>query len=138
MVFAQRYASKSPAEWPPLFYRILQNKLRDWHRRRAVRGRWMVGWRFGGRGEARDYVENAVDKGPGPERSAVAGDAAEALEMALQGLPPRQRQAFLLRAWEGLDLSDTARAMGCTVGSVKTHYFRALRSLRQQLEEHWS
>lgn len=136
MVFAQRYAHSRPRpEWPPLFYRILQNKLKDWHRRRATRGRWMAWWRGAEASGERDPIDSAPDPGPDPERNALTTGATDALESALRALPERQRQAFLLRAWEGMNVAETARAMGCSAGSVKTHYFRALKGLRERLED---
>lgn len=136
---ARRYADRDSAEWPPLFHRILQNGVRDYHRRRAVRNRVMV-W-FGGSepdGDGRDAIASAPDPdGRTPEQKLETGAAMEELESAVSKLPARQREAFMLRALEGLDVRDTATAMGVTEGSVKTHYSRAVHSLRAALGEHW-
>ncbi len=135
---ARRYGGRPPGEWPALFHRILQSRLRDWHRRQAVRRRWRVWWRRPPPEGAADPVEGAPDPDPGrdPARAAAGAEAGVALERALRRLPLRQQQAFLLRAWEGLDTAATARAMGCSEGSVKTHYARALAALRRELEGH--
>lgn len=137
---ARRYADRAPAEWTPLFYRILQNGVRDWHRRRGVRRRVLA---FIGRaadGEAApDPVAEAPDPaGRTPDETLATEQAMDGLETALHALPARQREAFMLRAFEGLDTAGTAKAMGVSAGSVKTHYFRALQSLRESLGEHWS
>lgn len=133
---ARNYADKDAAEWPPLFFRILQNRVRDYHRRHAVRRRVMV-W-FGGNDDDRDPVESAPDPfGRTPEEELGSARAMGELERALADLPARQREAFMLRALEGFDVRDTATAMGVTEGSVKTHYSRAVHSLRETLGEHW-
>ncbi len=134
------YARRPEAEWAPLFYRILQNRIRDHQRRGTVRRR-LFGW-----------LERRQDDGddpPDPVAALADGPAAEpphrqgldaamaALETAIGELPERQREAFLLRALEGLDVAETAAAMGCSAGSVKTHYSRAVHSLRATLGEHW-
>ena len=134
----QRYADRPAQEWGPLFHRILQSRIAEFHRREAVRRRWRV-W-FRGDEDARgDTLENQpAPADTGPERRSNAEDMTGALERALGGLPLRQQQAFLLRMWEGLNVADTARAMGCSEGSVKTHLSRAMRALREQLEDyHW-
>ena len=132
---ARAYSDRSAEEWRPLFYRILENRIRDMQRRRTVRGRVMAWLPF-----RRDEDEEEVDpiaEAPSPDPAPVAklelDEAMQALETALQGLPARQRQAFLLRNLEGLDVAQTAVAMGCSEGSVKTHYFRAVQALRARL-----
>lgn len=135
---ARRYADRPPAEWAPLFYRILQNRIRDWQRRETVRRR-LFGWSAPDDAEdTPDPIEALPDTGAatGAER-AQRGEAMAALERALAALPVRQREAFELRIWEGLDVAATAQAMGCSEGSVKTHLFRALQSLRRALEGVW-
>ena len=134
--FVRHYAGKPQADWAPLFYRVLDSRLNDWHRRRQVRGRWLATWLHGDDDET-DVVAQAPDANdPGPLLRLAGGEAAQALDAALAALPLRQRQAFLLRVWEGLDVAATARAMRCSDGSVKTHLSRALAALRRALEEH--
>ena len=135
---ARNYAAKPADEWTPLFYRILQNGIRDWQRRQTVRNRVMV-W-FGRGNDDNDYdpVAAAPDPaGRAPDEELASHEAMQGLEVALGELPARQREAFMLRTFEGLDVAGTAAAMGCSQGSVKTHYSRAVHSLRDTLGEHW-
>ena len=125
-------------EWTPLFYRILQNGVRDWHRRQAVRNRVMV-WFGRSKRDDEDYdlVAAAPDPiGRSPDEELQNAEAMDGLETAVRGLPLRQREAFMHRPFEGLDVAGTAVAMGCSEGSVKTHYSRAIHSLRDTLREH--
>ncbi len=134
---ARRYASRPPEEWRPLFYRIMENRIRDLQRRRMVRGKVMalLPWRRDEEDEMPDPVAEAPDHTPGPAEQVEGQDMAVAMEAALAKLPARQREAFLLRSVEGMDVAETAAAMGCSDGSVKTHYFRAVQTLRAQLGE---
>lgn len=133
--FARHYARNDPAEWSPLFWRVLDSRIHDWHRRQRVRGRWFAWFERDDDGE--DPLTAAPDPAePGPLARLADGEASAALETALQALPLRQRQAFLLRMWEGLDVAATATAMRCSEGSVKTHLSRALANLRTRLETH--
>ena len=140
-----RYASRPAEEWRPLFYRILENRIRDVQRRRSVRNRFMamLHWRGDPRSSEEedrtaDPIEQAVDNSPGPTAQLESEEALAAIERAVGTLPTRQRQAFLLRNIEGLDVAQTAAAMKCSQGSVKTHYFRAVQALRAQLGEFWT
>jgi len=137
---ARRYAARPPQEWRPLFYRILENRIRDLQRRRMVRNRVMslLPWRRDENEEAPDPVADAPDQAPGPADQVEGMGVLAALEGALARLPARQREAFLLRNMEGLDVMQTAAAMGCSDGSVKTHYFRAVQALKEQLGEFWT
>jgi len=134
---ARAYSERPEPEWKPLFYRILENRIRDMQRRRTVRGRVMAWLPF--RGEDDDDDSDPIAQAPSPEPQPVRrlelDEAVTALEKALAELPRRQQQAFLLRTLEGLDVAETAAAMGCSEGSVKTHYFRAVQALRAQLGE---
>jgi len=134
---ARAYSDRPPEEWKPLFYRILENRIRDMQRRRTVRGRVMAWLPVRNDEDDDDYdpVAQAPSPEPQPVRRLEIDEAVGALEQALQQLPRRQQQAFLLRALEGLDVAATAQAMGCSEGSVKTHYFRAVQALRAQLGE---
>jgi len=135
---ARNYAGHPPDEWMPLFYRILQNRIRDWQRRQMVRNRVMVF--FGRSTDEDDYdpIASAPDPaGRAPDEELQSREAMRSLEDAVAVLPGRQREAFMLRTFEGLDVAGTAAAMGCSEGSVKTHYSRAIHSLRATLGEHW-
>jgi len=132
---ARAYADRPAAEWKPLFYRILENRIRDMQRRRTVRGRVIAWLPF--RGEEDEDEPDPISQAPSPEPQPVRrlelDEAVGALQKALEELPRRQQQAFMLRTLEGLDVAATAAAMGCSEGSVKTHYFRAVQALRAQL-----
>ncbi|UCG74308.1 MAG: RNA polymerase sigma factor [Chromatiales bacterium] len=133
------YSQRPEGEWAPLFFRILKNRITDHQRRSTVRNR-VFAWL--GRGREEDTVPDPVAQAPGrdsdrPERQLATSDAMQELEAAVQALPARQQQAFLLRALEELSVADTAQAMGCSEGSVKTHYSRAVHSLREVLGDHW-
>ena len=132
----RHYSGKPAAEWPPLFWRILRRRITDLQRRRAVRNRILV-WTDR---TVTDDHENlpaweAPDLGPGPARALASRQAYAAMSTAIRALPRRQQQAFMLRVLEGLDVADTAKAMGCSAGSVKTHLSRAMDALRTQLED---
>jgi len=132
------YGERPSNEWTPLFYRILQNGVRDWHRRQAVRNRIMVWFGRGASGDDEyDVVAAAPDPiGRSPDEELQNSEAMVSLEAAVHALPARQREAFMLRTFEGLNVAGTAIAMGCSQGSVKTHYSRAIHSLRETLGEH--
>ncbi len=136
------YADRPEAEWGPLFQRIVQSTIHDWHRRSRVRNRWRQ-WLGFPRGAADDEMggdpleTSIASHAPGPDGSLGLQCAIDALDVALHALPLRQQQAFLLRQWEGLSVAETATAMGISAGSVKTHYSRAVQALRDKLEDHW-
>ena len=138
----EKYADKPAAELPMLFQRILQNTIHDHFRRQKVRSTWTVLLSaFGEKGEkdedydpletlhAKSDSNAAVD----PAVSLEQGQIVALIEQALSRLPARQREAFLLRYWEELDVAETAAAMGCSEGSVKTHCSRAVRALAEAL-----
>jgi RNA polymerase sigma-70 factor (ECF subfamily) len=133
---ARAYAGRPAQEWKPLFYRILENRIRDMQRRRTVRGRVIAWLPF--RGEDEEDEADPITQAPSPEPQPVKrlelDEAMGALEQALAALPRRQQQAFMLRTLEGMDVAETAAAMGCSEGSVKTHCSRAVHALAKMLE----
>ncbi|MDR4478480.1 MAG: RNA polymerase sigma factor [Nitrospira sp.] len=136
---AQKYGERDEGEWGPLFHCILQSRIRDWYRRERVRNRlrqFFHGSQDEEEGE--DPLERIADAtAVAPDEEFQRKRACVALDVALRALPLRQQQAVLLRIWEELDVAQTARTMGCSEGSVKTHLFRALHVLRKRLGEHW-
>jgi RNA polymerase sigma-70 factor (ECF subfamily) len=130
----QRYADRPALEWTPLFWSVLRSRITDIRRRRKVRS-VLVAWMGSGGDDDDGPVWEPADPSPGPARIHSDRESYKALSDALRTLPRRQREAYQLRVLEGLDVADTARAMGCSEGSVKTHTSRAMEALRRQLED---
>jgi len=140
LVLTHKYADKNPQEWTALFYRILQNKITDWHRRQTLRNRLFSWFGFF---EEQEEVYNATETyNHYPQNHACTPDKVmqntevnKQTMLAIAQLPLRQQQAFLLRQWQGFSVSETAGAMSISEGSVKTHYSRAIATLKIRLKE---
>ena len=138
---AEKYGHRPVAELPMLFHRIVQNAVRDWYRRQKVRSLWttlLSSLTGGSEDDDRDPLETleVADGSNQPESPSAQLEQAQVLEIIeqeLKRLPERQRQAFLMRYWEELDVAETAKAMGCSEGSVKTHCSRATHALASAL-----
>jgi len=134
---AESYSARPAEELPLLFQRIVQNGIRDHYRRSKVRSTWttlLSSMGFSQDGEDSDPLETleiADDRSipASPADQMEQGQVMAAIEDAVAKLPQRQRQAFILRYWEEFDVSETAKAMGCSEGSVKTHCSRATHAL---------
>ncbi len=129
----RNYGGHPEEQWRPLFYRILHNRIIDSQRKRKLRNAVFAWWPAGEDGEAPDPVAEAPDPAGTPEQALEGQELLARIETVLAGLSGRQREAFLLRNFEGLDVAETAVAMGCSEGSVKTHYFRAMQALQSVL-----
>ena len=137
----EKYADKAPADWKPLFYTILRSKTTDYYRRNAIRDK-VFPWRKPNSNESDDYLEPLINLSTSagtddPDSMLVRSERLQQLTSAIKQLPLRQQQAFMFRAWEGLSTLQTATAMGCTEGSVKTHYSRAMKRLRALLGDYY-
>jgi len=143
MRLAEKYADKPPGELPLLFQRILRNAVTDHFRRQKVRNLWttLLSSVFPDNddGSERDPLDS-VEPELGSTAAESAADEVEriqvmtAIETEIKRLPPRQREAFLMRYWEDMDVAETAAAMGCSEGSVKTHCSRATHTLALALK----
>ena len=138
---AEKYADKPAAEYPMLFQRILQNTMRDYWRRQKVRNLWTTLLSSFGAGqdgeEDHDPLDtiDVEDEGTNPAIQLERSQTMKIIEKALEKLPARQREAFVLRYWEDMDVAETAEMMGCSQGSVKTHCSRAVHTLASLLEK---
>jgi RNA polymerase sigma-70 factor (ECF subfamily) len=138
---SEKYGDKPAEELPMLFQRILQNTIRDYYRRQKVRSRWttLLSALSPGRDEDEPdaletmETEDHSSLGVGPAEHLEKTQLIEIIDKELKRLPPRQREAFLLRYWEELDVAETASVMGCSEGSVKTHCSRAAHALATAL-----
>jgi RNA polymerase sigma-70 factor, ECF subfamily len=138
---SERYGDKPSEELPMLFQRILQNTIRDFYRRQKVRSLWTTLLSALSPNREDDdadpleilEVEDPSNVGGNPADQLQQSQVLELIEKELERLPMRQRQAFLLRYWEELDVAETAAIMGCSQGSVKTHCSRAAHALSAAL-----
>lgn len=137
----ESYGDRPGHELPMLMQRILQNAIRDWYRRTKVRSIWMTLFSSLGGSHAEDEDQDPLDRlassdARSPDTPAELASTAQVIEIIEQEigkLPARQREAFLMRYWEELDVAETAQAMGCSEGSVKTHCSRAAHALAAAL-----
>ena len=128
------YADKSTEEWYPLFYTILNNKLQDWRRKEARRAQpFSLFKKVSLDDDDVEQLDIVDEQALNPAEFLDQAVTVEEIQAAIAGLPVRQQQAFMLRAWEGFDTQTTAQIMNCTEGSVKTHYHRAIQALRNSL-----
>jgi len=140
---AEKYGDRPTGELPLLFHRIMQNAIRDYYRRQKVRSLWttLLSSLSPGRGDDEDQdpletyePRDGLEAAPAPGAQLEQTQVLEIIEQELTRLPARQREAFLMRYWEELDVAQTARIMGCSEGSVKTHCSRATHALAAALK----
>ena len=139
---AEKYGGHAREEFPMLFQRILQNTIRDYYRRQKVRSAWstlmssLIPQHDDQEHDALDFLQDKDNPSQprAPDEQLEQSQVIALIEETLKKLPPRQREAFLLRYWENLDTAETAAIMGCTEGSVKTHCSRATHALAAALK----
>ncbi len=142
MKLSEKYGDRPAAEFPMLFQRILQNGIRDHHRRQRVRTTWTTLFSMLAPKDHDDdfdllesmATENTSKLADTPDGRLQQTQVMALIEHEIGRLPPRQREAFLMRYWEDMDVAETARAMGCSEGSVKTHCSRATHALAAALK----
>ncbi|HZX30034.1 MAG TPA: RNA polymerase sigma factor [Rhodocyclaceae bacterium] len=140
MKLAEKYGDRPSEELPMLFQRILQNTIRDYYRRTKVRSMWTTVFSAFTSDDDEDHdpldtleTEDAAKFAANPETQVSQAQVMATIEDEIGKLPARQREAFLMRYWEDMDVAETAAAMGCSEGSVKTHCSRATHALAAAL-----
>lgn len=141
MKLAEKYGDRPPEELPMLFQRIMQNTIRDYYRRSKVRSLWTTLLSSFSSGDENDHdpletleVESGSYSTNTPDAQLEQSQVLVIIEKEIKLLPTRQREAFLMRYWEDMDVAETAAAMGCSEGSVKTHCSRAAHTLAAALK----
>ena len=141
MKLAEKYGDRPAEEFPMLFQRIIQNTIRDYYRRSKVRSLWttLLSSFTSDEDEASDPLETLEAESESftqntPDSQLQQAQILKAIEEEIKSLPTRQREAFLMRYWEDMDVAETASAMGCSEGSVKTHCSRATHTLAAALK----
>ncbi len=136
----KNYANKPEDEWPKLFFKILHNRINDYYRRQAVRNKVIGVVQFFRGKEGEPEESNTIEQAAGrasaePDSQMHFDNVSEQMDSALKQLSAKQLQAFFMRSWQGLSVKETAVAMGCGEGSVKTHHSRAVQRLKELLAE---
>jgi RNA polymerase sigma-70 factor (ECF subfamily) len=141
------YRDRPAGQWPALFRTVLNSKINDQRRRRMLEQGKLKLLSLTGLGHNSDADpvaeadvpagEERDDRFSAQESALHAADLGQRIDSAMQTLPWRQRQVFLLRERKGLSIKETAEMLGCSENSVKQHHFRAMRGLRDQLAEVW-
>ncbi len=141
MKLAEKYGDRPAEEFPMLFQRIIQNTIRDYYRRSKVRSLWttLLSSFTSDEDEASDPLETLEAESESftrntPDSQLQQAQILKVIEEEIKSLPTRQREAFLMRYWEDMDVAETASAMGCSEGSVKTHCSRATHTLAAALK----
>lgn len=130
--FVEKYSNKEISLWPALFYRMLQNRITDFHRSHSKRKSLFHFFSSEENGNTID--QELQDNNITALQKMDFSNQIESIESSLNELPTRQMQAFICRIWEGLSVAETAKSMKCSQGSVKTHLFRALQYIRTKIE----
>ena len=141
MKLAEKYGDRPAEEFPQLFQRIMQNLIRDFYRRSKVRSLWTTLLSSFSSEDDEDYdlletieAESGSYTPNSPDGQLQQAQVLGIIEEEIKLLPTRQREAFLMRYWEDMDVAETASAMGCSEGSVKTHCSRATNTLANALK----
>jgi len=136
IILVQKYAKREASEWTPLFFRILQNTIRDFYRRQKVRTKWRVWFSSDNKDNQEDLIETAVsNESTTPMQQVSNEQMLNNLELGVSKLPLRQQQVFMLRIIDGMNIKETAKVMNITDGSIKTHLSRALKILKVNLKD---
>jgi RNA polymerase sigma-70 factor (ECF subfamily) len=133
---AAKYHDRPAEEWKPLFFTILESRIMDWHRKQTFRKKIFF-WKNDDRKqddteEIRAYSVSKIDLA-NPENEVMSEQLGQHLLACIRDLPVQQQQCFILRSWEGMSITETALAMKLNENSVKTHYARALKKLKEQI-----
>ena len=131
MKLVEKYSDKPSAELKPLFYAILQNQIKNWYRQQAQQSKWFFWQKSQYDDDDDEFQEVSGVEEVTPEMLMQGQQRQSDLLVVLEQLPVKQQQCFLLRSWEGLSVKETAKVMGCSEGSVKTHMSRASQKLWQ-------
>ncbi len=129
----EKYADKPQEEWRPLFFTILHSRITDYHRRNTLTGR-IFAWASRD-DEGGDDLDQYAIESDSPLERVTEQLTLDRLNTALEDLPTRQQQVFLLRTWQGFSVAETAQILKCSEGSVKTHLSRATDTLMKSVEK---